>query len=157
MIHHVWTVLCSRSVIDSERNNISLLDVIEQINVVGPAPPPGNVLLQSELVSLWARSDPKTPANSEGRIRLIGPDGKQLTQSLFPVNLTAFERLRTRATISVIPILSSGRYWIAVDLRENGEDAWKEVARVPVNVFYEVQAPVAAAAGPSSPSVKKPS
>jgi hypothetical protein len=156
MIDHVWTVLCSRSVIDSERNNISLLDVIEQINVVGPAASPGNVLLQSELVSLWARSEPKTPASGQGRARLVGPDGKQLTQTLFPIDLSAFERLRTRAAITVLPIYGSGRYWVVVDLRENGEEVWKEVAKVPVNVVYEVQAS-AAMASPPPPNAKKSS
>jgi len=33
MLEHIWSVLCSRSVIDSETNNVSIQDVIEQITI----------------------------------------------------------------------------------------------------------------------------
>ena len=39
MTRHVWTVACMHAVIDQESNLVSLLDVIEQINIPGkPAP-----------------------------------------------------------------------------------------------------------------------
>lgn len=59
MIHHAWTVLCARSLIDRDTNNISL-DVLEQLNV--QIPPPlqgaGGFVLPArlEVVSLWFRA-----------------------------------------------------------------------------------------------------
>jgi hypothetical protein len=60
MIDHVWTILCSRAVIDRDTNNMSLLEVIEQLTL-GDASPPvegeGLAPIQLELVTLWTRRE----------------------------------------------------------------------------------------------------
>jgi hypothetical protein len=38
MVEHIWTVLCSHAVVDKDTNNVSLHNVIEQVNVKGTIP-----------------------------------------------------------------------------------------------------------------------
>ena len=48
MIEHIWSVLCSRSVIDSETNNVSIQDVIEHI-IINAEPTENGLALSSML------------------------------------------------------------------------------------------------------------
>ena len=61
----IWAVLCQSAVIDKDTNNVSLLNVIEEVKV--PAKPPAELTATDlnlispatfELVTLWTRSDP---------------------------------------------------------------------------------------------------
>ena len=140
MIDHVWSVLCTRSVTDRDSNTICLLDVVEQINVVAPVSLPGALAIKLELVSLWTRTDPELPSRGRERIRLLAPDGSQTAQAELELDLTKFQRLRTQAQITGLPLSGSGRYWFAVDLQRENESTWQEVARIPVHVVVEVHA-----------------
>jgi hypothetical protein len=91
MIDHVWTVVCSRSATDRESNNLSLFDVLEQINLLGPLPDPGARValpLQYEVISLWTRANPDDAEESTSRIRLMSPNGTEAFRRDFAVSLT---------------------------------------------------------------------
>ena len=53
MIHHVWTVLCSRALIDRDSNNISIHNVLEQLNIAAPPQPDLALNIHFEILSLW--------------------------------------------------------------------------------------------------------
>lgn len=56
MIDHVWTVLCSHAITDTDTNNLTLYNTIEQVSVL-EAPQPGAILgLTFEVVSFWIRA-----------------------------------------------------------------------------------------------------
>ena len=78
MIDHVWTILCSRAVIDRDTNNMSLLEVIEQLTL-GDASPPvegeGLAPIQLELVTLWTRRRDDESESGRARIRFYRPSG----------------------------------------------------------------------------------
>src|SRR6266436_4257430 len=108
MIDHVWSVVCSRSATDRETNNISLFEVIEQLNVLGPLPDPAAraaAPIPFEIVSLWARSQPAEAEESTGRLTLIAPNGNEAYAQTFPVNLTENLRMRTQMRSMGFPLL----------------------------------------------------
>ena len=99
MIDHIWSLLCGKSSTDRETNNLSLFDVIEQINLLGPVPEPGQQTLLPmpfELISLWSRSDPTHAEESTARIKLLAPNSVELLTQEFPINLNPVIRLRTQ-------------------------------------------------------------
>ena len=147
MIDHVWSVICSRSSTDKETNNLSLFDIIEQLNVLGPLPDAGAknaVPVAYEIVSLWARSGAE-PEESTGRVRLVGPNGAEAFTQEFPVNLTGHARMRTQLRTVGFPILGSGRYVFFIEIRRPN-DNWESVARIPVQL-ESVAEPVTTPAG----------
>lgn len=91
MIDHVWSILCGKSTTDRETNNLSLFEVIEQINVLGPLPEPAAKMalpMPFELVSLWCRANPGEPEESTARIKLLAPNNAEtLTQSFLLISL----------------------------------------------------------------------
>ena len=62
MLKHIWTVLCRRSVIDQETNNLSIHDVFEQIEVDVKVNPDKqgdvkefNVPIEYEVINFWMK------------------------------------------------------------------------------------------------------
>lgn len=136
MIDHVWTVLCSKSIIDKDSNSISLLEVIEQITgrgVKGEAVVP----IPMELVSLWARTDPEKPARGRARVCLIEPDGSERDPFEIDIDLMTYQRSRTRFQMSGLPIRLAGRYYFRIEIHTQGEEGWGEVSRIPLEVVLQ--------------------
>ncbi len=123
MIDHVWSVLCRRSSIDRETNNISLFDVVEQLQLFEGSEVPSSVAGPFEIVSLWTRS--AEPTRGEAQISLRGPSGRLLIPPLLQeIDLREARRLRARQRLSLIPIEGSG-----------------EVATIPVDVVLRAGPP----------------
>lgn len=154
MIKHAWSVLCGKSIIDKDTNNISL-DVLEEITLgILPIPEAAAGVIcpiQFEVVSLWYRDDIDHPESTQAHINIMAPNGQRLGRSDFEVNLSAYQRLRTRSRIGGIPIPSgqSGRFQFIVEFLEN--DHWKEVAWLPLSIVVQ-QRPAADLSMPTSPS-----
>jgi hypothetical protein len=143
MIEHIWSVLCARSATDRETNNLSLFEILEQVNILGPLPDPGaNAAfpMQYEVVSLWARANSAEAEESRGRIKLIAPSGAQVFAQEFPVNLSENLRMRTQLRSMGFPLLGPGRYRFEVEIQRANEN-WETVARIPLQVESIAQAP----------------
>jgi len=144
MIQHVWSVLCARAVIDSESNNISLFDVVEQIVAIGPgiaaiAPGAEGVAPVSlELVTLWSRDSLDEATRGRARLRIVGPDGMQIGNPFeYEVDLTNFVRIRNRFRMAAFPIRGPGKYSVVIETEQDG--SWRQVAQVPVQLVMQIQ------------------
>ena len=135
MIEHIWSVLCSRSVIDRDSNNISLVEVIEQLQVTGSSA--GVLPISLELVTLWSRSHPERAAKGLARLAVIAPDGSKSEPAEYQVNLTSHQRLRGRARIQGLPIRGAGRYQFDVHIKVEGDEDWRKVASIPLDLSIE--------------------
>jgi len=152
-----WAILCERSVVDGDTNNLSLFNVIEEVIVASTppqAPPAGESLSEGvsepgprylglaagsfELVTLWARSTQEAPERGCGRVRLIFPAGESHLGPEYEVDLTRYLRLRHRMRISGLPIRGEGNYRFVTDGRgDSGE--WAEMFEVPLRVVIQTE------------------
>jgi len=141
MIDLIWAVLCSQSSIDQETNNISLIEVLERIVVEATPPDQESIMIPitSVLVALSTRSILDQPAQGEGRIRLTSPTGDLIRTVEFPIDLTAHTRTRSRLKAFGLEIRSAGYYYFNVDLRQEGQDDWQQVAQIPLEVAFVAQ------------------
>lgn len=143
MIQHIWSILCERSIIDDSSNNISLLNVIEELTLT---PPPGMkagvavetgsgvVPFNYEIASLWTREKSDKPELGRAKIMLIDPFGKSKASNEVELDLRSYERLRTRQRFNGLPMSGVGQYTFLIQLQgENGKE-WIDVARVPLQV-----------------------
>ncbi|HWN42141.1 MAG TPA: hypothetical protein VNW71_07945 [Thermoanaerobaculia bacterium] len=117
MPEHIWTVLCSRSVIDKDTNQVSLFDVVESVTAkllqpLPPAPKVGLLAFRSELVTLWKRSsDDEKVVTFKSEI--ITPDGREVATSTMEAEFTQ-PRLRINFKAEALPIVGSGTYLFKV-------------------------------------------
>jgi|GEM_PF-4752138 len=57
MARHMWTIMCSKSSIDRQTNNLSLFDIIEKIDVAVVAQVDQIIVpIPFHLVTMWVRS-----------------------------------------------------------------------------------------------------
>jgi phage-related baseplate assembly protein len=137
MIHHVWTVLCWRSSIDQARNNISLLEIVEEMtlrNIPTESLSKGVLSpIELQLVTLWTRGDPDSPCSGKGRIQFLNPSGDVLSEVERNIDLQNSMRRRLILAIEGLPLKGEeGRYIFRVQLQEG--EAWKDVAQIPLEV-----------------------
>jgi len=134
-IRHVWSVLCKIAITDKRTNNISLINVIENISYEFDKDHPIDLPLplDCELVSLWARKDPKNPVKVRVRDRLLAPDESILAEAFFDLDLTSSQRARTGRRFSSIVASVTGQYEFQTCV-DSGDGRWVEVSRIPLTI-----------------------
>jgi hypothetical protein len=139
MIEHIWSVLCSRSVIDYETNNVSIQDIIEQITINAEPTENGFLPIPMELITLWGRKKIDKPATGTERVSFVTPSGKSTIISESKIDLSKVERHRQRVRFPGLPISEAGRHYFRVEFKENG-DQYHEVVAIPLAVQFQPQA-----------------
>lgn len=144
MIKHIWSVLCQKSSVDQQSNNVSLFDIFEALEVgVNPTvgtkasdDPKFNIPIQYQIVTLWTVAGTKNDSG-EIRITLINPDGKEKilvnTDLRFPPEK---KRMRTINQIQGLPADKSGDYHFIVELKQ--EEKFQKVADLPLEVKINI-------------------
>lgn len=143
MVKHVWSVLCRRSIIDSETNNISLNDIFEQLEVNAKIkkenenseePKKLNVPIEFEIVSMWVK-DNEQEFKAGLRIDIFDPEGKLIKNFIQKLEMTStMKRLRSRLRIMGLVVENTGNYTFKVLLKEEGKTTCKNVAELPLEV-----------------------
>ena len=138
MVEHVWSVLCTRSIVDQRTNNASLLEVLEQITILEPIPANMQQVALAfpfELVSLWQRSNYDQPARGEGRIRIEMASGlHNLPQFQIDITGAGIHRMRTMIRMNGLPFNGLGVYKFVVELKDDSVEEWKRVATIPLEL-----------------------
>lgn len=143
MIEHYWTVLCRKGVIDSDSNNISLLEVLEQVNIVGTPPvekEEGAIPGEYEIVSLWGRANYNEPAR--GMVKYVigyrsGDIEKTSKEQIVEIDMTGHNRSRSILKLPLVPIHGEGLHRINVSLKIEGQHEWREVTSLPYEVRFQ--------------------
>ncbi len=145
-LKHIWSVLCSSSIVDQDTNNLSLNSLIEQISIKiskedvekketekskGFA-----VNIPLQVVTRIMKKVPESSLSFKLKLDLLNPDG-QIIDSMKPIDITLkkeLKNLRVRNNISTLLVDKEGTYTIVISLKETGEVKFTEVDRLPLDV-----------------------
>ena len=139
----VWGLLCSLSAIDQERNNISLFNIIDQINLPRQLftlePKVKTFPFPHELVTLWRRAiDPVVDDRElsiEAEIALVDPSGEAIQRVLVPLKFASgSRRARFRVKTDGIQITTPGDYVYRISIVPQDGSESKVVCSVPLEV-----------------------
>lgn len=133
---HIWSVLCSRAVIDRDTNNISLQNVIEQLNIQAEPSEGAAIPFQMEVVTFWTRDDPETPIRENSRVKLLSPKGKTIGSFEAEIDMTDHERSRSKLTLQGLPISSEGIFLFRIERQHPESLRWRKVAELPLQVSF---------------------
>jgi len=144
-ITHVWSVLCGQSVINSDNNQISLLNLMEQLDINSVTKNAKdlekeiNVPIAYEVVSFWVKLDEVKQLKGFVDLSVINPDNveKHLFSNKFEMS-PAIKRLRTRFKINGLVVKDNGIYTFVVKYRENEEDKSKEELQAKQSVIKKI-------------------
>ncbi len=116
--------LCSGSSLDQQSNNVTLFNLVEQINVPpdAPPPPPGAVV-PIELHAYWRVNDHELDQTFDTRFALVSLDTQLEAFSDVITHQTTTPRFRTRTMGMPVPP-TTGAFELRVDWRRAGSDGW---------------------------------
>ena len=133
MVEHIWSVLCSKSLIDNETNNLSLIEIIEELTVENFTKP-GVTKIDYEIVSLWHRAKAEKKGKIEYKINLVTPSGKDKggpeVKCVFEPGI---QRNRSKVIFEAFPLDELGLYRFQVLLKKSGSKYLK-VASIPITI-----------------------
>ena len=135
-MEHIWTVVCEKSITDSRSNNISLINVIEQIRFAPQEGVQTVPITGLEVISMWCRSDSNTPETGNSRTTLLSPSGDELGQDKTIIDLTKYQRIRRTWMFVGFPFTGAGRYHFVA--QRQIDDQWETVATVPLEIILGV-------------------
>ena len=138
MADHVWSVLCARWALNPTTHNLTLFEVIEDIEL--PKPPQGGPVMVRAgwtLVSVYRRTDRAVPEDFEQRIEVAGPSGKiAMGPLVHTVSLGNAVRARCVTKIEALEVREEGTHTFRVAHRlANAE--WIDDAKVLLEVSFE--------------------
>lgn len=122
MAKHQWSILCKRSIIDKDDNSISLIDVIEELGILGQlsqdladksmsiARARKSTSMGLQLISLWVRSNRKKSEVDFARVQVKGPKGERLITQEYNIELNTSIRTRSKMHFPGIPYAGVGIY-----------------------------------------------
>lgn len=151
MAKHIWSVLCQRSVIDQQSNNISLIDVFESltININIPSTKKDiakikdiNLPVNYEIVSLWLRENEKKQEELLTRVDFETPSGIQKVlvekELILPLDK---QRMRDIIRIQGIVVNETGLYKFIVKSKDKDKSAFKTIAELPLEIVINRVSP----------------
>ncbi len=137
MIQHIWTIPCRQVVNDRDSNNVSLIEVLEEITlpvVLPPQPQLGLVPAFFYVVTMWSRQDDEKPVEATGKLSIVSPSGEVVLEHEYPIDLREHKRLRSAAVLFGFPARQAGRYHLRTDYRLRSGEEWRPGGAYPVQV-----------------------
>ena len=142
----LWAIVCEGAIIDRDTNNVSLINIIDEITI--PVPPPETpsessltpitVSLGLKLVLLWARSNLDVPEKGQGRVRVLDPANRESLSGALEIDLTDVTRVRVNGDIPEMVFFNPGQHLLKVEGKVPGSD-WKEMFELPLTVSIQTQ------------------
>lgn len=145
-----WALLCSQSLVDTQSNNISLLNVIEQIKFEGEVKDKSKqfnteggemIPVSMELVSRFRKlADPEEVLKLKCEVDFNDPDNKKLATFNNELLLDkGIQNLRMRFGIGGLKVTKSGLYNFSIKLKDSGKKTYTELTKVPLEVILVVK------------------
>jgi hypothetical protein len=152
MAEHGWTVLCEKTLEDSDTKLLTLGDVYDRLIINHSAELPDvEALLEKahkagkkgislpakiRLVSQWFRSDMGRPEQGLCRILFVDPLGNTVLENEVPLDLLENDGYRITIKADEIRITALGTYYFTVEkgVDDGGVTRWVEQTRLPLNV-----------------------
>ena len=135
-MRHVWTVICSRAVVDRESNNVTLQNVLESIKISATPKEDGVLPLSMSVVSFWVRSEQHEERTGTFNLSFVSPSGKTLGEVDGDIDLSANERLRTIIQLQSLALPESGIYHFILRSKSKGAKRARRVAYIPLDVQF---------------------
>ncbi|TSC63464.1 MAG: hypothetical protein Athens041674_96 [Parcubacteria group bacterium Athens0416_74] len=149
-VQHIWTVICSRSSIDTDTNNVSLFNLIEKFTLTVPKEQVEKAKQQGargivfpvefEIVTRYRREDKTKSDAFDSRLRMLNPKGEETLSNEQKIAMKeGIDNLRVRNQISGLPVDENGVYWVVIETKPVNDANYIEVYRLPLEVVVNVK------------------
>lgn len=148
-VSHVWSLICSNSLLDQQSNNLSLINTIEKFTITIPKEEMLKVKekgangflfpVNFEIVSRFIKNEVNKATFFDLRIKLINPDEKTVLTSDKKYALEKDKKnLRVRNRFNTFPVSKSGDYFFIVEIKDIDTSRYIEVAMIPLEIVLNI-------------------
>ena len=137
---NIWSLLCTRALIDQRTNGLSLIDAIDELTVTfnnaeEMSAPTKNIPVAFEFVSLWHDEAKETERKLPYTIVIKSPQGEVVGEFKNEARFEAGKtRLRTLTSINGLKLTVEGKYLFQVSQADGAKE--QIVAEVPIDVRF---------------------
>jgi hypothetical protein len=146
---NIWSILCSRAIVDSNTNSLSLFDCIDEA-VVGFSSvdemnkPAKDIPALFTIASLWVDNNSSKERTFNQLVEIYDPNKRKLKDFS---NNQIFERdkkrLRTLIQVNGLGITSEGQYTIVIKYKSEESDGKYLIAsEIPLDIKFTLNLPV---------------
>jgi len=121
-----FLTVCSASSVDQQSNNVTLFNLVEQLNVPPGAPPPPHGLVPLELHAYFEIAQAEIGHDFEARFVMVASTGLETPTDVFR-HRAVTTRYRTRTLGLPFPPVT-GQYELRVDWRYAGDEGFRREA-----------------------------
>ncbi len=142
---HLWSLICQQAITNKDSNNLTLVEILEEIKYVPVADPAAQEMVRSAIqegraslpiplyfVTAWLRSDLEKPEQSEEQLFIKAPNGKRLPPIKTTIDLIQYSRYRSVTIVPSLPLNGQGVYQFVVSHQVG--DEWEEDASIPLMI-----------------------
>lgn len=146
-MENIWSLLCTKAIVDERTKLVSLIETMDAIDVEGDLPavdPKTPVAIGPTsiyIASFWYRSDIDKPEKSKCRHTLVGPDGQRFEQQEVEVDLQNSTSSHIVVFVPALQYVGLGRYYVLVEKMDQGEGVWSTVRRLPLLLRTKTKKP----------------
>jgi hypothetical protein len=120
MPRHLWTILCERAAIDPDTNNVTLIEIIEDVTVDVETnqdltkPLSKSIVLPTSwmIVAAYERDDMTKGEKVDGELQLVSPAGVKFGGASFSIDLSEHLRIHYLLKMVGFPVSEQGRHII---------------------------------------------
>lgn len=146
-ITHEWSILCSYSIVDRDANNLSLINVIEQVAFDvqlqdGQSSDEGIVLpLNTVIVSRFRKlAEEDKIVRAQMQINFVDPKGKNLGTFEESIELNSgVKNIRMRSGVEGLRVTTSGLYKFDVAIKEENQEEFTKLYSLPLEVALNIK------------------
>lgn len=139
---HIWSIICGSANVDQATNNVSLFNVLEQLNIDPKAfvvaennPKIPVVNINFELFTLWKKNKKGLAVSALEKIDFIDPKGVVLGTIKSPLELSKDkDRFRLRVLIEGLKVTTPGEYKFKISVKDKSAVTYEVVAQIPLEV-----------------------
>ncbi len=136
MIHHIWTILCQRHLIDEQTKSHSYIDTVNELFTYS---------LPRELPPLTVASQWETISGETGdewftaRYTLLDPQGQRIDELKTDKITYASRFIHVAIDLSGSKLEQEGRHKVLVEYKEKGKQTWKKASEIPLYVTLQTK------------------
>lgn len=147
-VKHEWSLLCSNAIVDRDSNNLSLLNVIEQVSLDVNLKEgqewdekagdmfPLNMVIVTRLRKIISEEESAVGAM---KIDFISPDNKMVSSFEQDFELgKGIDNIRMRFGIGGLKLGKSGIYNFVISLKDGSDEKFKKAYSLPLKVTLNV-------------------
>ncbi len=135
----IFFLPCEKAIISQEDNTISLINVMQGINVPKPSVEDAGAAISWFAVSAWQMIPGDANKTYEQRTNLQLPNGKETAESITRFDFSKVPSHRNIVRINGFPVGQAGVCTLNLFLRELGGGQWAQVADYQITVNHIVQ------------------